>query len=59
MGSSSLTVKKEDYEQLQFFVILNRNEVKGWKTALQIGMYQNGKKIKTITAKFIGPEIYN
>ncbi len=59
VGSSSLTVKKEDYEQLQFFVILNRNEVKGWKTALQIGMYQNGKKIKTITAKFIGPEIYN
>ena len=59
VGSSSLTVKKEDYEQLQFFVLLNRNEVKSWKTELQIGMYQNGEKIKTITAKFIGPEIYN
>jgi cytochrome c oxidase accessory protein FixG len=59
VGSSSLTVKKEDYEQLQFFVILNRNDVKGWKTELKISMYQNGEKIKTITANFIGPEIYN
>jgi len=24
-----------------------------------MGMYEKGKKIKTITAKFIGPEVYN
>ncbi len=59
VGSSNLTVNKEAYAQLQFFVILSRNAIKGWKTELQIGMYQNGEKIKTITAKFIGPEIYN
>jgi len=58
VGSSSFVVKKEDYSHLQFFVILNRNDVKGWKTELKIGMYENDKKIKTITANFIGPEIY-
>ena len=59
VSSSNLLVKKEDYSHLQFFVKLNRSDVKGWKTLLSIGMYTNGKKIKTITANFIGPEIYN
>lgn len=59
IGNSNLVVKKEDYAQLQFFIILNRDEVKGWKTNLVIGMYENNKKIKTIDATFIGPEIYN
>ena len=52
-------VKKEDYTNFQFFVKLDRNQLKGWKTTLQIGLYDSTKKIKTITAKFIGPEIYN
>lgn len=59
VGSSNLIVKKEDYSQLQFFVKLKRSDVKGWKTELKIGMYEGETKIKTITAKFIGPEIYN
>jgi cytochrome c oxidase accessory protein FixG len=59
VGSSKLIVKKEDYSNLQFFVKLNKKDLKGWKTELQIGMFENGKKIKNITAKFIGPEIYN
>jgi cytochrome c oxidase accessory protein FixG len=59
VGSSNLIVRKEDYSHLQFFVKLNRTDVKGWKTPLKIGMYENDKKIKTVTANFIGPEIYN
>jgi cytochrome c oxidase accessory protein FixG len=59
VGSMSKIVKKEDYSHLQFFVKLNQSDVKGWKTELKIGMYENGKKIKTITANFIGPEVYN
>jgi cytochrome c oxidase accessory protein FixG len=58
VGSVSTIVKKEDYSHLQFFVKLNRNDVKGWKTELKIGMYEKGKKIKTITANFLGPEVY-
>ena len=59
VGNRSPVVKKEDYAHLQFFVKLNRSDVKGWKTELRVGMYQNNKKIKTIEANFIGPEIYN
>lgn len=59
VGSSELTVKKEDYSNLQFFVKLDKDEVKNWKTIIKIGLYENGKKLKTVTAKFIGPEIYN
>ena len=58
VGSSSLVVKHEDYNNLQFFVKLNRKDVKTWKTPLEIGLYEYNKKIKTITAKFIGPEVY-
>lgn len=59
VGSNSMIVKKEDYSNLQFFVILNREEVKSYKTEVTIGLYENGKKLKTLTAKFIGPEVYN
>ena len=38
VGNSSPIVKKEDYAHLQFFVKLNRSEVKGWKTELKVGM---------------------
>ncbi|MEO7769158.1 MAG: FixG Ig-like domain-containing protein, partial [Ferruginibacter sp.] len=58
VGSSNLVVKHEDYSNLQFFVKLKRDDVKGWKTPLEIGLYENNKKIKTISAKFIGPEVY-
>lgn len=58
VGSGQMVVKKEDYSNLQFFVKLNRSEVKSWKKILQIGLYENGKKLKTIEAKFIGPEVY-
>jgi polyferredoxin len=58
VGSGQMLVKKEDYANLQFFVKLGRNEIKSWKKNLQIGLYQDGKKLKTIEAKFIGPEVY-
>ena len=52
-------IKKDDYTTIQFFVKLDRSAVKDWKTPITIGLYDSLKKIKTITAKFIGPEIYN
>jgi cytochrome c oxidase accessory protein FixG len=59
VGSGNLLVKKEEYSQLQFFVKLKKEDITNWKTELKIGMYEDQKKIKTIKAKFIGPEIYN
>ena len=58
VGSSKTFAKKEDYTILQFFIKLNRKDVKGWKTPVEIGLYEDGKRIKTITASFIGPEVY-
>ncbi len=59
IGLDSLMVKKEDYSYCQFFVKLHREQIHNWKTILQIGLYENGKRIKVLEAKFIGPEIYN
>ncbi|RYY50450.1 MAG: 4Fe-4S binding protein [Chitinophagaceae bacterium] len=56
---STPVIKKEDYTQIQFFVKLKREDIHNWKTELEIGLYDSVKKIKTIRAKFIGPEIYN
>jgi polyferredoxin len=58
VGSGTMIVKKEDYTNLQFFVKLSRVDVKNWKTIVQIGLYEKSKKLKTIEAKFIGPEVY-
>jgi len=58
VGSGVPLVKKEDYANMQFFIKLKRSEVKGWKKVIHVGFYENGKKLKTIEAKFIGPEVY-
>ncbi len=58
MISLNKVIKKEDHTTLQFFIILNRDQVKSWKTEIELGLYQNGEKFKTLTAKFIGPEVY-
>jgi hypothetical protein len=59
VGSGELKVKKEDYNHLQFLVKLKKEDVNNWKTEVRIGMYEGNKKIKTVKAKFIGPEVYN
>lgn len=53
------TVKKEDYTTIQFFVIMNREDVKSWKTEVKIGLFQDDEQIKEFKARFIGPEVYN
>jgi len=59
VGSGEMNVKKGDYSHLQFFVKLKKQDVTNWKTEVRIGVYEGDKKIKTIRAKFIGPEVYN
>lgn len=51
----SLGVKQEDISQGEFFVYLNKGEIKNRKTKLLIGVYTNNKKIKTIKTNFLGP----
>lgn len=53
----SLSVKKEDMSQGEFFVILKKSDLKSRKTVLEIGVYTNNKKIKTVKTNFLGPVI--
>jgi hypothetical protein len=39
-------------------VILNRNQVKNWKTPIHIGLYEGKERIKSIEINFLGPEVY-
>lgn len=59
VDSTAAIIKKEDYQSMQFFIRLNRDDIKSWKTIIPVGLYVSGKKIKTVEAYFIGPEIYN
>ena len=58
INNNNPVIKKEDYITLQFFIKLQRKEVTNWETPIVIGLYDSTHKIKTITAKFIGPEVY-
>lgn len=51
----ALTTKKEDVSSGQFFVYLNKKDIKTRKTKLQIGIYSNNKRIKVIRTSFLGP----
>lgn len=55
IGTHTLTLKKEDISTFTFFVILDRKEIKKRSNELEIGVYQNGKKIQTVESKFLGP----
>ncbi len=50
-----LSVKKEDMTQGSFFLFLNKDDIKKRKTELKIGIYSNGKLIKTVKTNFLGP----
>lgn len=52
-----LSVKKEGVTQGEFFVMLNKSDIKKRKTVLEIGVYSNNKKIKTVKTNFLGPVI--
>lgn len=50
-------LQKESLNELTFFIILDRVEVKKRNTKLKIGVYQNGQKIQTVSTTFLGPFI--
>ncbi|MES2679460.1 MAG: cytochrome c oxidase accessory protein CcoG [Bacteroidota bacterium] len=50
-----LSTKKEAMSQGEFFVYLNKSDLRSRKTRLIIGIYSNNKKIKTVKTNFLGP----
>jgi hypothetical protein len=54
---SVIDVPKESYFQTSFFVVLNKKEIHARKTKFKVGIYENGIRIQTATATFLGPTI--
>ncbi len=51
----ALGVKGENVGEGGFFVFLKKDDVKQRKTKLEIGVYSNNKKVKTVKTNFLGP----
>jgi cytochrome c oxidase accessory protein FixG len=54
---NAINVPKESYFQTSFFVVLKPAQIKKRKTKIKVGVYQDGKRIETVSASFIGPSI--
>lgn len=54
---NAINIPKKSYYQTSFFVVLKTVQIKKRKMKINLGVYQDGKKIETITASFIGPFI--
>lgn len=54
---NTINVPKESYFQTSFFVVLKPAQIKKRKTKIKVGVYQDGNRIETVTASFIGPSI--
>lgn len=48
-----ITVKREAISEGEFFVILKNNSITQRKSVLEIGIYSNNKKIKTVKTNFL------
>ncbi|MCD6011832.1 MAG: cytochrome c oxidase accessory protein FixG [Flavipsychrobacter sp.] len=55
VGETQLTVPKDGIVAGSMFVYVDNDNVKERKTKLKIGVYEDGKRISTITTSFLGP----
>jgi cytochrome c oxidase accessory protein FixG len=54
IGQHKIIVNKEAQLEAMFFLIINKHELKKRETEMKIGVYEDGKKIHTITTSFLG-----
>ncbi len=55
VGGKQFIVPKNGTAQGAMFVYVDNKDVAGRKTIIEIGVYENGKKISTIKTSFLGP----
>lgn len=55
----AIQVPEESYFQTSFFVKMQRSDITSRKMPLEIGVYQNGKRIQTRTTTFLAPALSN
>jgi cytochrome c oxidase accessory protein FixG len=54
VGIPHMIVPKEGQAEALFFIVLDKKNIKNRETEITIGIYQNGKRIKTTTTSFLG-----
>jgi len=54
VGKEHMIVPKEGQSEAMFFLIIPKKEITTRESEIKIGVYQSGKKIKTITTSFLG-----
>ncbi len=54
IGHGKMGVGEEAQHEAMFFLIINKHELKKRETEMNIGVYQNGKKIHTVKTSFLG-----
>jgi len=55
VGENKLVIPKDGIVTGTMFVYLDGKNITGRKTILKIGMYEDGKRISTVTTSFLGP----
>lgn len=55
VGKSVIGVEKGEMGESEFFVVLDRSEIKNRKTKVKIGVYSGDKKLETVETTFMGP----
>lgn len=55
MIGKEIEVKEEGVSEGEFFVFIDKEDLQQRKTKIEIGVYSNGKKIKTVKTNFLGP----
>lgn len=59
MLGKDLSAKEEDVSTGEFFVYMNKKDIKERKNKLVIGVYSGNKLVKTVKASFFGPPTNN
>ena len=55
VGEERLNIPKENATAGSMFIYMDKKDIKQRKTKLKIGVYEDGKKISTISTSFLGP----
>ncbi|MDR9398497.1 cytochrome c oxidase accessory protein CcoG [Salibacter sp.] len=55
MVGKDLVVKKGEYIEGAFFIILDESQLDGMKTKVEVGVYGGGRRLDVNTTSFIGP----
>jgi cytochrome c oxidase accessory protein FixG len=55
VGEREMRIPREGFVSGSMFIYINNKDIIKRKTLLKIGVYEDGKKIKSITTAFLGP----